>query len=226
MLSILLIISTGSLISCGQAANDKNSDERYKLIHSADDAEYIISWDYIVSQCPDIGTYDKQEFFIHRGDSKQSNARGISVIEMDSPVAWSSIRSIMTGMKGEGSRSFIINVTYYDTAAYLDEQIELMAIQGIPFEMEGDFTIAVMKSSLSTKYVQLHLAGHQFYVQFITTASADGTLFFSRAKLMELLSGIKDRISSLEITPLPAEIPDRELKETQDLQNTLREVKN
>jgi hypothetical protein len=182
--------------------------ETYKLTHSAADAEYILSWDSIVSECPDIGAFDKQEYFIRRGETAQTTP-GTPALEEDSPAAWACLRGVTMGPVGNSFRSFGVWIMYFDTAEYLDEYVELVKTSGIPLQEEGDFWTAVLESGAPTQSVQLHIAGNQFYILLTDTASSDESLFFGKEKLMELLPNVKNKISSLEITALPSNIPER-----------------
>lgn len=64
-------------------------DPTYELTHSIADAEYILSWDSIVSQCPGIGAYDRIGGFVHRGGSVQlAPEESPMSLGEDSPAAW------------------------------------------------------------------------------------------------------------------------------------------
>jgi len=132
---------------------------------------------------------------------------------MNSPAAWASMRMVMTEVKGDSFRGFGVWIFYFETAKYLDEYMSSAQTSGLPFKEEGGFMTAVMESGPPTKSVQLHVVGNQFYILFLVTASADESLFFSKEELMELLPTVKKNISSLEITPLPSDIPERKLVE-------------
>ena len=204
VLAVVFVAAGGAACTCGKPA----SDTTYKLTHSAADAEYILSWDSIVSECPDIGACDKQENFVHRGEIAQT-IPGAPVLEEDSPAAWACLRGVTVGPVGNSFRSFGVWIMYFETAEYLDEHIELMRMSGIPFQEDGDFVTSVLESGGPTQSVQLHIAGNQFYILFMEFASSDESLFFGKEKLMELLPDVKSNISSLEITPLPSDIPER-----------------
>jgi len=203
-LTVLFVAAGGAACTCGEPA----SDTTYKLIHSAADAEYILSWDSIVSECPDIGACDKQENFVHRGETAQTGS-GAPVLEEDSPAAWVCLRGVTVGPVGNSFRSFGVWIMYFDIDEYLDEYVELIKTSGIPLQEEGDYWTAVLESGPPTESVQLHIAGNQFYILLTDVASSDESLFFGKEKLMELVSTIQSNISSLEITPLPADIPER-----------------
>jgi len=215
----ILILVAVIVVAVGVTAYIKFSSipstDTYKLTHTAADAEYILSWDSIVSRCPDIGKYDKQESFSRRGETEQSDTGGTPTLEMNSPTAWGSYRFVFAqaAPTADQFRGFAVLIAYFDTAEYLDEYIELMKTQGVPLQEEGDFWTAVLESGAPTQSVQLHVAGNQFYILFLATASSDESLFFSKDKLMELLPGVESNISSLEITPLPSTIPERIVEE-------------
>ena len=62
-LLMFLAITAGLLflISCGGQANlTITSPTTYQLTHSSEDAEYILNWDLIISQCSEIGEFDRQ----------------------------------------------------------------------------------------------------------------------------------------------------------------------
>jgi hypothetical protein len=206
---IVVVVATG-IVACGKSSPEKTTDTTYKLTHTAADVEYILSWDLIVSRCPEIGDFDKQESFIRRGENKQLGTGGTSSMEMDSPAAWGSMRTVMTEVKEESFRGFGVYIMYCDLDEYLDEYMSSGQMSGLPFQEEGDFRIAVLESGPPTRSVQIHLVGKQFYTLLLATASSDESLFFSKEQLMELLPGVKSNISSLEITPLPSDIPERQ----------------
>ena len=52
---LTVAITAAGVISCGTSTPDETNNTTYKLTHSAADVEYILGWDKIVSQCPDIG---------------------------------------------------------------------------------------------------------------------------------------------------------------------------
>jgi hypothetical protein len=194
--------------ACGNSAADKNTGDTYKLTHSAADAEYILSWDTIVSKCPDIGKYEKQEDFLHRGESKESISGGTSFIEPDSPAAWASTRLVQTAPAGEKIRGFGVFISYYELDEYLDELLAT-EISGFPVQEDGEFKTGVVENGPPMQSVQILLAGKHFAILMMETASSDESLFFSKEKLLEFLPDIKSKISSLEITPLPSDIPER-----------------
>ena len=219
---VLAVMAVG--VACGKRTSDTTTDTTYKLTHSAADAEYILSWDSIVSQCPDISAYDKQEAFVHRGESART-VPGAPVLNEDSPAAWASFRGVQTAPTGASACNFGVLIWYFETDEELDEYVESRQMSGLPFQENGDFVTAVLESGPPTPAVQLHIAGKHFAIVITDLASSDKSLFFGKEKLMELLPDIKSKISSLEITPLPPEIPERKLNEPQSQQNTLSEVK-
>jgi len=206
ILLLIVVIMVAGVIACGKPAQDTT----YKLTHTAADVEYILSWDSIVAACPDISNYDKQETFIHRGETiSNAETSTTSTLEMDSPAAWGSTRSVQITPAGEKVRGFGVWIMYCETAEYLDEYIELIKLQGLPFQEDGDYVTAVLESGPPTQSVQLHIAGKQFYILLLDVASSDESLFFGKEKLLGLLPGLKDRIASVEIIPLPPDIPER-----------------
>ena len=213
LILVAVLVVVAGVVAYVKFSSTPTTDTTYKLTHSAADAEYIFSWDSIVSQCPDIGDFDKMEFFVYRGGPTESTPGEPGSLPEDSPAAWLSLRGVNTDITGNSSRAFGVYIFYFDTDEYLDENIELIKTSGIPLQEEGDYWTAVLESGTQTQSVQLHLAGNQFYILLLDVASSDKTFFFGKAKLMELLSTVKSKISSLEITALPSEIAERELVE-------------
>jgi len=187
----------------------------YELTHTAADAEYILSWDFIVSQCPDIGGFERIEGFVYRGQTMQLTTGETFSIDTDSPAAWSSYRFVRTEWEGGRFRSFAVGIGFSETAEGLDELVEqllLQAPQGFwESQTEGDFVTAVHQTETPMQTIQLFLAGKHFFVLIQEFASPEEALFFDKDALIELRSIAKNKISMLEITPLPAEIPERKL---------------
>jgi len=208
----ILILVAVIVVAVGVTAYIKLSPttiETYKLTHSTADAEYILSWDEIVSRCPEIDGFDKMEAFVYRGETSEFAPGEPFPLAADSPAAWADVRGVRTEIVGGNFRSFGVWMWFFDTAEYLDEHVELVKTSGIPLQEEGDFWTAVLESGAQTQSVQLHIAGNQFYVLVMDIASSDESLFFGKEKLMELLPGVKSNISSLEITALPSTVPER-----------------
>jgi hypothetical protein len=208
--SILVIVLTLMVvggIACGGGSTDTPTDTTYKLTHSAADTEHILSWDLIVSQCPDIGNYDRIEAFAYRGESVQITPTENFSLEQDSPAAWAGARFVRTEWEGESFRSFLVQVMFCETAEDLDELVQML---GFPVQQEGDFMTSVLESDTPMQSIQLLLAGKNFAVIIGEFASSDESLFFDREGLDELLAIARSRISALEVTPLPPEIPQRE----------------
>lgn len=186
----------------------------YQLTHSSEDAEYILNWDSIISRCPDIGGYDRLEAFIYRGESKQFSTGETFTLDMNSPVAWSSVRFVRTEPVGAKFRSFGVWIMYFETDEELDEYLQMDDIrygmmQGVTIQREGDFATAVVENETPLQAVQLLLAGKHFAIMLMEYATPDESPFFSKDALTEMLSIARGNITSTEITPLPSGIPGR-----------------
>lgn len=213
MLAVVFLVAGVVACACGKPTPDTTTNATYNLTHSAADAEYILSWDLIVSQCPDIGAYDKIEAFVHRGESVQITTGETYMLDEDSPAAWVSTRFVRTEWEGGRFLSFAVNVVFSETAEGLDESVdELLQTPGFweSVQEEGDFVTAVHETETPMQAIQLLLAGKHFFVLIQEFASSEESLFFDKDALIELRSIAKNKISLLEITPLPAEIPERE----------------
>jgi len=199
----LILVSAVVLLVAGVAACGK-STPMYKLTHSAADVEYILGWDFIVSQCPDIGAYDKIEGFVYRGQTMQLTTGETFSIDKDSPAAWASTRFVKTEWEGNRFRSFGVFTMFSETAEDLDQLVnQLLQAQGFSVQTEGDFVTAAREVETPMQSIELLLAGKHFAVQITEFASSEESLFFNKDALIELRSIAKDKISMLEITPLP-----------------------
>jgi len=211
---LALVFLVSAVMACGKSTNTTTSSTAYQLTHSPEDTEYILNWDLIVSQCPEIGGYNKQDVFVRRGESKQLSTGETFTIEMNLPVAWSSVRFVRTEPVGENFRSFGVYLMYCDTAEGLDEYLEMDDIkygmlQGVPIKYEGEFGAAIIETETPLKTIQFLLAGKQFVIMLMEYASPDESLFFSKDELSGLLTSAKTNINALEITPLSTDIPER-----------------
>ena len=205
-----ILVLTVVILVTGVATCGKSTPTAYELTHSAADAEYILSWDSIVSRCPDISTYDKLETFVHRGETTQFAPGEPISLEEDSPAAWGSIRGVRTEWEGNSFRSFGVFTMFFETAEYLDEYIQLMQMSGFPVQEDGDFVTGVLESGAPMQSVQLLLAGNHCCIILMDVASSEESLFCGKDTLTEFISMARSNITSLEITPLPSEIPERE----------------
>jgi len=206
--TIVLVLAAVLLIA-GLTACGKSTPTTYELTHSAADADYILSWDEIADQCPDIDDCEKMEVFVVRGETAESptGSEDLSLSE-NSPVAWESLRLVTRG-EGANIRSFVVLLAFCETNDYLDELIEEINIGGISFEEDGEFMIAVLENELTEQSTELMLAGKHFLVVIAEFASGEESLFCGRDTIEELIDLARSRISSLEITPLPTDIPER-----------------
>jgi hypothetical protein len=201
-----VVFLVAGVSACGKPTPDTTTDATYKLTHSAADVEYILSWDLIVSQCPDISNYDRIAAFAYRGESVQITPTENFSLDLDSPAAWASTRFVRTEWEGKSFRSFAVQIMFSEIAEDLDELVQM---RGFPDQQEGDFVTSVLESETPMQSIQLLLAGKHFAVLIGEFASSDESLFFDKEELIELLSIARDKISLSETTPLPPEIPER-----------------
>jgi len=66
-----------------------------------------------------------------------------------------------------------------------------------------------LENELTEQSTELMLAGKHFLVVIAEFASGEESLFCGRDTIEELIDLARSRISSLEITPLPTDIPER-----------------
>ena len=205
----VILVLAAVLLVAGVAACGTSTSTDYELTHTSADAEYILSWDEIVSRCPDIGSYDKLETFVIRGETKELAPGETVSMPEDSPVAWGCLRSARIEGEGGSIRGLNVFIVFCDTDEYLDEYIQMLEMGGMSFEEDGDFVTSVLAIGPPTQSVQLLVGGKQFLVLILEAASEDETLVCGKDTLEELMDIARSNISALEITPLPPEIPDR-----------------
>jgi len=203
---LTVAVMAAGILSCGESSPNTPTDTTYKLTHSAADVEYILSWDMIVSQCPEIGDYDRIEAFVHRGETAQIAPGENFSLDDDSPAAWASTRLVRTEWEGESFRSFGVQVMFCETAGDLDELVQML---NFPVQEEGDFVTASLETETPLQSIQLLVAGKHFAVVIGEFATPEESFFFDKEGLMELLSIARGRISLSETTPLPPGIPER-----------------
>jgi len=179
------------------------TDDKYELVHNLPDLEYIISWDTIEDVCPDMNDYtkyEKQEAFMGRG-----NAGGFISLDSNSPAMWMIARVV--NKITQGGMPSVCNLSvfmwYFETAAEFNEHMSALQTQGISVQTEGNLLFAIVEQETPIQSAQLVVAGNHICIVIANFASLDETLFFSKEDLMDLLPTIKNKISSIEITPLP-----------------------
>jgi len=179
------------------------TDDKYELVHNLPDLEYIINWDTIASACPDMNDYtkyEKQEAFMGRG-----NAGGFISLDSNSPAMWMIARVV--NKITQGGMPSVCNLSvfmwYFETAAEFNEHMSALQTQGISVQTEGNLLFAIVEQETPIQSAQLVVAGNHICIVIANFASLDETLFFSKEDLMDLLPTIKNKISSIEITPLP-----------------------
>jgi hypothetical protein len=100
----------------------------------------------------------------------------------------------------------MVQVSYCETAEDLDEFVDML---GFTVQEDGDFVTASRETEIPLKSLELLLAGKHFAVVIGEFATPEESLFGDKDELMQLLTIAKDKISLLETTPLPTEIPQR-----------------
>ncbi len=194
------LLATG-VAACGKTSSTTTTGSTYKLVHNLPDLEYVLPWDTIAAQIPDMNDpakYDKEEAYAGRG-----NAAGFASLDSNSPAMWLAARVVNMKSEGNEVRNLSVFMWFFETEKELDEHMDTLKTQGIPVQEEGDFLTAVVEQKTPVQTVQLVVAGNHICILIAEAASPDETLFFSKEALMELLPNIKSKISSIEITPLP-----------------------
>lgn len=201
----LAIASAG----CAPAANtgSTTAGSPYHLTHTASDAEHILSWETVVSRCPDLGS-DRIEAFVHRGQTAEIGPGESVSLDTSSPAAWADTRIVRVPTQDQGfARSFIVEIMYFDTSDYLDEYVQSLQSSGLIFQQDGDFVTSVVEGGSQTQSLQLLLAGKQFAVSVSELAATGQSPFCTQRNLKDLFQAAMATISSVEITSLPPGYP-------------------
>ena len=198
VLTVVLLIA--GIAACGGSSNTTGGD-KYKLVHNLPDLEYILPWDTIEARIPDLNDYtkyQKEEAYMGRG-----NAGGFISLDSNSPAMWMIARAVKKVTEGNKVSNLNIFMWYFDTQKEFDEHLNTLQAQGISVQKEGDFSTAIVEQKTPVQSAQLVVAGNRICILIACVASSDESLFYSKEDLTELLPTIKNKISSVEITPLP-----------------------
>jgi hypothetical protein len=193
-----ILVFTGC--GCDTTTTSTATSSTYRLTHGLADLEYIISWDTIVTRIPDMN--DSELYDVLEGSVARGSSGGFIYLDSDSPAMWLIGRSIQKKTQGTNSHIFGIWMWFFETKEELDEHINAAETEGIPLQYDGDFVTAFVEAKTPVQSEYLLIAGNQICILIAETASLDESLFFDKEYLMELLPALKNKISSIEITPL------------------------
>ena len=200
-------------MACGQAPTNNTTGSSttgaHNLTHTSQDAEYILSWNILISACPDLADHSKLEGFAGRGQTVQISPDESIELDANSPAAWADTRLVRVQPSTDSYRNFGVEVMYFDKPEYMNEYLQLLEQAGLSLQTEGDFKTGVNETNTPVRVLQLLLAGKQIAVSFTETSSTGQQLLCSKEELTGLFNAIEANISSLGITPLPSVIPGR-----------------
>lgn len=210
-ISLATISLPVALVACGPAANPGSTtpSSSYSLTYTAADAEHILSWQTIISQCPELGN-DEVEAFVHRGETIDIGPGESVSLEASSPAAWADARIVRDPAQGQVfNRSFGVEIMFFDASDYLDEYLQSLQSSGVSFQHDGDFVTAAIQGTGQGQSLQVLLAGKQFAISFTEFAAAGESLFCTQEDLANLFPAAMANISSVEITTPPPGFPQR-----------------
>ena len=199
VLAVCLLVA--GVTACDGTSSSTNNGDTYKLVHNLPDLEYVLPWDTIEARCPDMNDYtkyEKEEAYMGRG-----NAGGFISLDSNSPAMWMIARVVNKITEGNSVRNLSVFMWYFDTEKEFDEHMDTLQTQGISVQKDGEFITAVVEQKTPVQTAQLVVAGNSLCIVIADAASPDETLFFGKEGLIELLPTLKEKISSIEITPLP-----------------------
>ena len=207
IVSFLVVLIAG-LSYFGYNYLKEPKSESYKLTHTQEDAEYILSWDVIESHCPGVNGLEKKDVFVCRGETVSSDSRQSS-LPNDSRQAWTSSRFVVVpATEPDKFHSFGVSVSFFENEGEVEEYLKRMTKElGTDVEEEREFTTVIHETRGPTKSRNVFLAGNHILVTLLEIASSEEEFFCGIEDLRQIVSSARKKISSLEITPLPPQIP-------------------
>lgn len=180
----------------------------YKLTHTQEDAEYILNWDVIGSHCPGVNGIEKTDIFVRRGETVSFDS-GQSSLPSDSQQAWtSSCWAVIPNTEPDKFHSLGVSVSFFDSEGATEEHLKRIAGElGADVQEEGEFMTAIHETLGPTKSRKALLTGNHILVTLDEIASSGEQFFCGMEDLGQIVSSAQKKISSLEITPLPPQIP-------------------
>ena len=201
-LGILLVLLVSFFVF--QAAGcrkdpDEKSEYLYELKHSADDIEYILAWEDIISRDPDMDdpdVYEKQEIFAPKGDSGSPVG-----LDESQPAAWLCSRRVMKRQETDDVRGFVIFMWFFETEKDFDKHMKTANLNGMDVS-EGNGVIMGMTKD-PQNVCDLIIAGNRICIVISSAASSSDSHLFSIDELSDLMQTIKEKVQAIKITKIP-----------------------
>lgn len=204
-----LLVTIAAVAGCGPGAATTTSQTAaagYRLTHTAADTDHILSWDQVIATCPEFAGKDTVQGFVTRGQTVDLSTGEQITLGMDSPAAWGSTQIV----RADDTRSFAIEILFYDKPEYLEEYLAGVAQGGFILINNGDFVIGHVETHKGTESSQMVVAGRQFSFSITQTAPEGDTLLSTSNETNALVSLFEQNVDALQITTLPWTIPQRQ----------------
>ena len=175
----------------------------YEMTHSDRDAEFVLSWDLIASNCRDAGQYQVTGVFAQRGETVAISPQESLSVEQDAPFAWISQRFVRADDPASG-RSIGVTVSFFDGPGTAGEYLKGLAAQMGATVVEIDsFTEASVDTEAPLRSAQRFTAGNGMIVHLIETAAPGASFFCEPATLDDLVSLARGNMALVTATPSP-----------------------
>ncbi len=176
---------------------------RYQITHSDLDAEFVLSWDLVTSNCPEAGQYQVSGAFARRGETVAISPQESLTVEQGAPFVWVSQRFVRADDPVSG-QSIGVTLSFFDGQGTVGEYLKGLADQmGATVSEIGDFTDASVDMAAPFQSAQRFAAGNRMMVHLIETAAPGSSFFCQPAALDELVSLAKGNIALVTATDSP-----------------------
>ena len=214
LFAVILLLVSVVLAGCGgggitPGATTTTTSTGYRLHHTSSDGEYLLSWDTILENCPELAGLDKVQAFVRRGQTVMLTPDEQVSLGTGSPAAWGYTRIVRTGDTPESRRTFAVEILYFDTTENLDDYLYSVASGGFILTSDGDFVSGKATTHTGTESAQSLVAGRQFAFSITETAPAGQSLICAAGETDALVPIYKANIEGIEYAPLPSYIPTR-----------------
>jgi len=217
LFTVILLLATGVLVGCGGGATTPGetttvttaTSTGYRLHHTSSDGEYLLSWDTIIENCPELVGLTKVQAFVRRGQTVMLTSDEQVSLGNDSPAAWGYTRIVKTGDATDIQRTFAVEIIYFDTPDNLNDYLYAVVSGGFILTTDGDFVSGKTTTHTATESAQTLIAGRQFAFSITETAPAGESLLCSVNETDALGPIFRANLNGIEYAPLPTYIPAR-----------------
>lgn len=198
----LTILLTVSLVAVSCDEEETSSEGTYTLTNTQQDVDYILDWETIVAECPELAGHEVLGGFLERGDSVEIAPGETVSLPADSPALWSSRRLVREGDSvTSGFRSFTVGVSYADSDTAVQQLVSEYQQMGCEVQ-EGEITTGFVEETSSTgenEYTQVaaFAAGNRLVVDFLVIWDDTKEPFASKSDIEKFIDLMKERLPDI-----------------------------